>query len=291
MHTITCTHVTAQTHTDTSQHKAHGIAQHSTAHHSTAQHSTSQHSTAQHRTAQTSTAQHSTVHHTSQQTQQIARGKRAHVALPAQTHASAGEPRTAAPGRAGLTFRHIPVWPALQFGHLQWCNESTFPERQRSASCSSYSAHLPQAMLNGTLTRSPTLTNSQSRPASTTSPVLFVYCNIGLALQHARTHARTRDTHFVAQRLPGGRRRAASHHVLIAPADVACDNLQNNAMVALSPLLRELQFRKRELLVVVARARTHADHTRRDQPPRAFDKPFPPPRRPAPCRPRLGWIS
>ncbi len=52
----------------------------------------------------------------------------------------------AAPGRAGFTFRQTPVLPSL---HM----------RQR-----------PQAMLKGTEHRSPSLMNSTSGPASTTSP-------------------------------------------------------------------------------------------------------------------------
>ena len=51
-------------------------------------------------------------------------------------------------GLAGLTFSQTPVLRSLQL-------------RQR-----------PQAMLNGTLTRSPTLMNSTSRPTSATSPVI-----------------------------------------------------------------------------------------------------------------------
>src|SRR5207344_2943621 len=52
------------------------------------------------------------------------------------------------PGRSGLTFSQTPVLPSLQLRHL------------------------PHAMLNGTDTRSPTLMNSTSGPASTTSPVI-----------------------------------------------------------------------------------------------------------------------
>src|SRR6478609_5782215 len=52
------------------------------------------------------------------------------------------------PGLSGLTFRQIPVLPSLQF--LQ----------------------PPQAMLNATEARSPTLTNSTPGPTSTTSPVI-----------------------------------------------------------------------------------------------------------------------
>lgn len=54
----------------------------------------------------------------------------------------------AEPGRSGLTFSQMPVLPSLQFRHR------------------------PQEMLNGTDTRSPTLTNSTSGPSSTTSPVI-----------------------------------------------------------------------------------------------------------------------
>src|SRR5213076_785523 len=54
----------------------------------------------------------------------------------------------AEPGRSGFTFRQTPVLPSLQL------------------------THRPQAMLNGTDHRSPTLTYSTPGPTSTTSPVI-----------------------------------------------------------------------------------------------------------------------
>jgi hypothetical protein len=89
------------------------------------------------------------------------------------------------PGTGGFTFRQIPVLPSLQL-------------RQR-----------PQAMLKGTETRSPTFTNSTSRPASMTSPVISC----------PRTN-------------PAGRRSTAPHHVLVAPADIGAHDLEDHAVVA-----------------------------------------------------------
>ena len=94
----------------------------------------------------------------------------------------------AAPGRAGFTFRQMPVLPSLQFRHR------------------------PQAMLNGTDTRSPTLMNSTSRPG----------------FDHLAGDLMAKDQ---------SRRRcsAASHHVLVAAANVGGDDLENHAVLAFPP--------------------------------------------------------
>ena len=77
----------------------------------------------------------------------------------------------------------------------------------------------PQAMLNGTETRSPTLMNSTSRPASMTSPVI--------------SWPRTR---------PFGGGGAAADHVLVAAADIGGDDLEDHAVFTFA--FAERQFRE-----------------------------------------------
>src|SRR6266436_3272992 len=70
----------------------------------------------------------------------------------------------AAPGRAGFTVRQIPVFPSRQFRHR------------------------PQAILNGTVTRSPTASISTSEPFSMISPVIsWPRINPGGAVVRPRT--------------------------------------------------------------------------------------------------------